>query len=400
VRITDAKVVVCSPGRNYVSLLVSTDEGLSGIGDATLNGRELAVASYLRDHVCPLLVGRDPLQTESTWQYLYRGAYWRRGPVTMTAIGAVDVALWDIKAKLANLPLYQLLGGASRSSVLVYSHASGQDVPELLDDVSRLVEEGYQAVRVQVGSPAATYGVRHGPGPYEPAASSYPVEQIWDTPSYLASVPPMLEAVRERFGPGLHLLHDAHHRLTPLEAAQLGRSVEPYKLWWLEDPTPSEDQTAFRLVRQHTVTPLAVGEVFSSIWDCQTLISERLIDFVRASVAHAGGITHLRRILSFAELYGARSGCHGASDLSPVALAAMLHLDLAVPNFGIQEHMGHPGPWQEVFHVSYQFSDGSMHPGGTPGLGVELDEKAAARYPYEPRYLPVARLADGTVHDW
>jgi mannonate dehydratase len=171
-------------------------------------------------------------------------------------------------------------------------------------------------------------------------------------------------------------------------------------MFWIEDPTPAEDQAAFRLIRQHTTTPLAVGEIFNSIWDCQQLITERLIDYIRTSVSHTGGITHLRRVFGLAELYGVRTGSHGAGDLSPVSLAAALHVDMAVPNFGIQEYMSHLEPAGDVFPHHYSFTDGLMHPGEAPGLGVDLDEKAAAKYPYAPKYLPVNRLRDGTMHDW
>jgi mannonate dehydratase len=404
VKIVDAKVIVTCPGRNYVTLKITTDDGLTGIGDATLNGRELAVASYLSEHVCPLLIGRDAHRIEDTWHYLYKGAYWRRGPVTMTAIAAVDIALWDIKGKVAGLPVYQLLGGAARTGVTVYGHASGGDVPEVLDDVARFLDAGYRAVRVQAAVPGLdkTYGIRSGTSgvTYEPAAGARPAEDVWETGAYLDSVPTVMAAVRDRYGFGFHLLHDVHHRLTPIEAGRLGRSLEPYRMFWIEDPTPAEDQAAFRLIRQHTTTPIAVGEVFNSIWDCQHLITERLIDYIRTSVSHAGGITHLRRVFGLAELYGVRTGSHGAGDLSPVSLAAALHVDMAVPNFGIQEYMSHLDPAAAVFPHGYSFTDGLMHPGDAPGLGVDIDEEEAAKYPYDPKYLPVNRLRDGTMHDW
>ncbi|MEU1902159.1 D-mannonate dehydratase ManD [Nocardiopsis dassonvillei] len=403
-RITSADVIVTCPGRNYVTLKITTEDGTTGLGDATLNGRELSVASYLRDHVCPLLVGRDSGRINDIWQYLYRGAYWRRGPVTMTAIAAVDCALWDILGKQVGKPVHQLLGGAARNGVMVYGHASGRSVDDLLDSVGGFLDQGYRAVRVQAAVPGleSTYGLHH-PGTghtYEPADAAMPTDNVWHTPAYLDFAPRMMKAVRERFGYGFHLLHDVHHRLSPLEAAQLGRSLEPYRMFWIEDPTPAEDQEAFRTIRQHTTTPLAVGEVFNTIWDCQHLITERLIDYIRMSVSHSGGITHLRRIFDLADLYGVRTGSHGAGDLSPVSFAAALHLDLTVPNFGIQEYMGHLEPASEVFRTSYTFADGYMHPGDAPGLGVEIDEEAAARYPYEARYLPVNRRLDGSMHDW
>lgn len=400
-KIVEAKVIVCCPGRNFVTLKIVTDEGVYGIGDATLNGRELAVASYLEDHVCPLLIGRDPSRIEDIWQYLYKGAYWRRGPVTMAAIAAVDVALWDIKGKVAKMPLYQLLGGASREHVIVYSHGTGRDIPETLDAFAKYKEKGFKAIRAQCGVPGmkSVYGVSKG-GAYEPATKGWPEEQSWSTEKYLDFVPKLFEAVREKFGFDIHLLHDVHHRLTPIEAARLGKSIEPYRLFWMEDPVAAENQEAFRIIRQHTVTPVAVGEVFNSIWDCNLLMQEHLIDYIRATITHAGGITHMRRIADFAGMYHVRTGCHGPSDLSPVCMGAALHFDLWVPNFGMQEYMGYHEPTLEVFPHAWSFDDGYMHPGEAHGHGVDIDEKLAAKYPYERAYLPVARLEDGTLSNW
>jgi mannonate dehydratase len=401
-QIAEARVIVTCPGRNFVTLKLTTDDGLTGIGDATLNGRELAVAAYLEHHVCPLLVGRGAGAIEDTWRYLYNGAYWRRGPVTMTAIAAVDTALWDIKGKAASMPVYELLGGRCRNGVTVYGHANGETVEDVLDAVQRYVDLGYEAVRVQIGVPGlpSTYGVSRGDMFYEPAGGSVPRQEVWSTRRYLAWIADALADVRDRFGPELRLLHDVHHRLAPIEAAQLGKTLEPHQLYWLEDPVPAELQANLRLVRSHTTTPLAIGEVFNSIWDCEQLIREQLIDFIRMSVVHSGGITHLRRILHLAELYGVRSGFHGATDLSPACMAAALHLDLAIPNFGLQEYMRHTDETDRVFPHSYTFRDGMLHPGEEPGLGVTIDEELAASFPYEPAMLPVLRLEDGTMHDW
>ena len=402
-KIVDAKVIVCSPGRNFVTLKIVTDEGLHGIGDATLNGRELAVASYLQDHVVPCLIGRDPHQIEDIWHYLYRGAYWRRGPVTMSAIAAVDTALWDIKAKAAGLPLYQLLGGRSRTGVMVYGHANGRDIEETVDEVHRYVELGYRAIRAQSGVPGLgkVYGVSRDRLFYEPADASLPSEHDWSTEKYLDYTPRLFERLREAIGWEHHLLHDVHHRLTPIEAARLGKALEPYRLFWLEDPTPAENQDGFRLIREHTVTPIAVGEIFNTIWDCKALIESQSIDYIRATVVHAGGITHLSRIADLAALYQVRTGCHGATDLSPVCMGAALHFDLWVPNFGIQEYMRHTPETDEVFPHAYTFDKGFLHPGETPGHGVDIDETLAARYPYQRAYLPVNRLQhDGTLWHW
>jgi mannonate dehydratase len=401
-KIASARVIVTCPGRNFVTLKIETEDGAYGIGDATLNGREKAVVAYLEDHVVPTLIGRDPRRIEDIWQYLYRGAYWRRGPVTMRAIAAVDTALWDLKGKTLGVPLYDLLGGKSREGVMVYGHANGDDIGETADEVQRYLELGYRAVRAQSGVPGVkgAYGVGRGQMFYEPADAALPTETVWSTPQYLDHAPKLFDALRERFGFGPHLLHDVHHRLTPLEAAQLGKSLEPHRLFWLEDVTPAENQEGFRLVRQHTTTPLAVGEIFNTLWDCKDLIQEQLIDYIRATVVGAGGLTHLRRIADFASVWQVRTGCHGATDLSPVTMGAALHFDAWVPNFGIQEYMRHTLETDAVFPHAYRFEAGLLYPGDAPGHGVDIDEALAARFPYEPKQLPVARLEDGTMWNW
>jgi mannonate dehydratase len=404
-----AEVLVTSPGRNFVTLRLTTSDGVTGLGDATVNGRELAVVAYLKEHVAPLLVGREANNIEDTWQYLYRGAYWRRGPITMAAIAAVDVALWDIKGKVAGLPVYQLLGGASRRGALAYGHASGSDLPSLFQSIRNHQEQGFKAIRVQTGVPGLgqVYGVATDQKPgarydYEPAGRGVaPKEEEWDSRAYMRHIPTIFAAVREEFGPELPLLHDGHHRLTPNQAASLGKSLEPYDLFWLEDCTPGENQEGLRRVRSQTTTPLAIGEIFNTVWDYQTLITEQLIDYVRSAVTHTGGISALKKIMDFAAIYQIKSGFHGPTDISPVGQAAALHLDIAIHNFGIQEYMKHSDDTLEVFKTSYTFEDGLLHPGDNPGLGVEYDDDLAATFEYSPAYLPVNRLQiDGTMHDW
>lgn len=401
-KIIDAKVIVTSPGRNFVTLKIITEDGVYGLGDATLNGRELSVASYLQDHVIPCLIGRDAHRIEDIWQYLYKGAYWRRGPVTMSAIAAVDTALWDIKGKLAGLPVYQLLGGASRESVMVYGHANGTTIEDTVKTALEYQAQGYKAIRIQCGVPgmASTYGVSKDKYFYEPADADLPTENVWNTSKYLRIVPELFKAAREALGWDVHLLHDIHHRLTPIEAGRLGKDLEQYRPFWLEDATPAENQQAFKLIRQHTTTPLAVGEIFNSIHDCRELIENQLIDYIRATVVHAGGISHLRKIANLADLYQVRTGCHGATDLSPVCMAAALHFDLSIPNFGVQEYMRHTPETDAVFPHAYTFADGAMHPGEAPGLGVDIDEELAAKYEYNRAFLPVNRLEDGTMFNW
>jgi mannonate dehydratase len=400
--IVAARVIVTCPGRNFVTLRIETRSGVYGLGDATLNGRELAVASYLNDHLIPNLIGRDAGRIEDIWQFFYRGAYWRRGPVTMTAIAAVDVALWDILSKLAGMPLYQMLGGRSRDGVLVYGHANGKDVQETVEEVGRYIEKGYKAIRAQSGVPGIkkAYGVSSLKNAYEPAESELPLETVWNTTKYLNVVPQLFDKLRAAYGPEIELLHDGHHRMTPIEAARLARDLEPYRLFWLEDATPADNQQAFELIRRHSLTPLAVGEVFNSIWDAKHLIQNQLIDYIRTTIVHAGGITHVRRLADFAALHQVRTGFHGATDLSPVCMGAALHFDTWVPNFGIQEYMKHCKETDDVFPHDYTFHDGRLYCGEKPGHGVDIDEKLAAKYPYSPKQLPIARLEDGSMWDW
>jgi mannonate dehydratase len=402
-RIAAVEVIVCSPGRNFVTTKVTTDDGVVGYGDGTLNGRELAVVAYLNEHVAPALLGMDATRINDVWAYLYKGAYWRRGPVTMSAISAIDQALWDINAKALGVPVHRLLGGRARDYILTYPHCQGHDIEDVIADVAGRLREGYRAVRVQANVPglATAYGVHDvRAARYEPASSALPEVEEWDTPSYLDFLPRLVAAVRDQLGYGFELLHDAHHRMTPSQAGWLGQRLEPYRLFWLEDPTPEEDQAAFRTVRSHTSTPLAVGEVWNSIHDCQQVITGRLIDYIRIPVTHGGGITHLRDILALANIYGVRSGMQGASDISPLGMAANLSLDWTIPNFGIQEYMGYPEQVWDVFRPHFRLEQGVITLDDTPGLGVDVDEEAARGFPYVPRSLPVNRLRDGTLTDW
>ena len=401
-KITEAKVIVCCPGRNFVTLKIITDQGIFGLGDATLNGMEKSVVAYLENYCIPSLIGRDPRNTEDIWHYFYRGVYWRRGAVSMTAISAIDMALWDIKGKLLNTPLYNLIGGKSREKVLVYAHANGKNVDETLQNISVQIEKGYQAVRVQSGIPGIknTYGVPTDNKPYEPAHKGLAHEEIWDTCRYLNFIPALFEKVRSTFGDDIHLLHDVHHRCTPIEAARLARELEQYHLFWLEDPVAGELQEGLRLIRQHSVTPLAIGEVFNTIYDYSSLFTEQLIDFVRMPIVHGGGITHLLKVAAMASVYHINTGFHGATDLSPVNLAAAIHFNMAVNNFGIQEYMPHQEIVNEVFKINYKFEKGYLTIDDSPGIGVDIDEEAASKFPYTMARLPVNRKTDGTMYNW
>ena len=388
------------PGRNFVTVVIETDDGVRGVGDATLNGRELAVASYLDDHVLPLLIGLDA-SIEDIWHSLYKGAYWRRGPVTMTAIGAIDMALWDIKGKSLDTPVYNLLGGRARTASPSTATPTGRRSTRR-SRPGPVRRGGLQGVRVQSGLPGLDqpYGVGRGDLFYEPAEVDLPLLETFDSGPYLRGVPKLFAAVRDAVGWDVDLLHDVHHRLTPREAAQLGVALEPHQLFWLEDPVPAELQESLRLVRQHTLTPIAIGEVFNTLYDCQQLIAEQLIDYIRTAVAHAGGLTHLQRIAHFAELYHVRTACHGPTDLSPINLAATLHFQTAVHNFGLQEYMRHPEQADEGVRRRLLAGGRDAAPRRAARPRRRLRRGARRRVSVPRAYLPVARRGDGGVHSW
>lgn len=404
-KIQDIKVFVCSPGRNFVTVKVTTDSGLYGLGDATVYGRELAVATYLEEHVVPCLIGRDARDIEDTWQYLYKGVYWRKGTIDLAAIAAIDMALWDIKGKVADLPVYQLLGGKSRNGVSLYAHAHGENVDDTLQKAQELVSEGFSAIRLQSAVPgmSVTYGVLGDKKDYYELQSSRPLppEEPWSTRKYFNMVVDLFEQARARLGRDVDLLHDVHNRLTPIETAKLGKLLEPFDLYFLEDPSLAENQDSYQVIRQHTTTPLAIGETFNTIWDCKNLVQNQLIDYLRMAATHAGGITALRRISDFAGAFDVKMAPHGAPDLSPICFAAHMHLDLWAPNFGIQEFVGLGNEQvRQVFRHGIEVRDGTAFIDDAPGLGVEFDEKAAEKFPYRRSYLPVCRLEDGTMWNW
>lgn len=410
-KITAVKVIVTCPRRNFVIVKIETSEpGLYGVGDATLNGRELSVATLLREHLAPLLLGRDPDRVEDVWQETFRGAYWRGGPIQMTALAGIDLALWDIKGKRAGLPLYSLLGGRTRDGATAYSHAGGRDVLEAEDQARRLMEAGFRAVRAQVAVPGAsgTYGAG---GHREAAAARWTssdgqgmpdVERDWEPSRYLQVVPPLFDHLRSTLGPEVALLHDVHSRLMPIEAARLARELEPYHLLFLEDPLRPEHHDSFAVVRHASTTPVAMGELFHSKYDCLRLITNQWIDYIRCDIGHIGGLTEARKIAAIAEPYQVKTAWHGPGDIGPPTHAANVHLDCAIPNFGVQEWVD-TIYWPEVMEVmphSIRFDRGTIYPPEVPGLGVDIDEAAAARYPYSRAYLPMVRREDGSVHDW
>jgi len=407
-KITSAEVFIGGPKKNYVTLKIMTDQGIYGLGDATLNNRETLPAAYLKDYLIPCMIGMDPRKSEDIWQYFYRGAYFRGGPIAMAAYGAIDMALWDIKGKLAGMPLYQLFGGKSRDGAMVYAHATGTDLEDLMDNISRYAEQGYKAVRVQCGipgMPTAGYGVSETKGAANDFITDFtgviPKVEIWDTDRYMRFMPDALMTIRERFGPELKILHDVHHRLLPREAAEFTKSVEPARLFWLEDPTPAENQDALKLLRQHSTVPIAIGEVFNSPWDCNKLIENELIDFIRVAVTYAGGITPVKRIVDLASMHHVRTGFHGAPSHSPLSMAAQAQLNAWAPNFGIQEYLVLGTPeCDALFPSEHKMEKGQFYVSDAAGLGVDFDESEAAKYEYNPGSHPIVRLEDGTLWNY
>lgn len=400
-KITNVKVVVTCPGRNYVLVKIETDEpGLYGWGDATLNGRELAVAAALEQHIAPLLIGRDPDRIEDAWQMLFRGTYWRGGPVLMTALAGIDLALWDIKGKRAGLPVYSLLGGKTREGALAYTHCGGSDFHEVEDSVRAALAKGFKVVRVQVAIPGnvGTYGTANVGG--GSAREDMPYVETWEPAPYLRTIPKMFEHLRVALGDEIELLHDVHERLNPVQAARLARELEPYHLFFLEDPLRPEHKESFRLIRQHTTTPIAMGELFHDRWECVPLITEQLIDFIRCDIGHIGGLTEARKIAALAETFQVATAWHGPGDIAPMVHAANVHLDLAIPNFGVQEMTFFPEVTREVITGGPTFDNGYMVVSDAPGLGTDVNEELATKYEYQRAYLPMVRRLDGSVHDW
>jgi mannonate dehydratase len=407
-KITDVRVIVTCPGRNYVVVKILTSEpGLYGVGDATLNGRELAVATALKEHIAPLLIGRDPEQIEDIYQYLYRGSYWRSGPVQMTAIAGVDTALWDIKGKRAGMPVYQLLGGRTRIGALAYTHASGSEFAEVEDAVRRAMERGFKCVRAQVAIPGleGTYGTSGKQKSEEQAGrvaqqDDLPQTETFEPGPYLRIVPKLFDHLRAKLGDEVELLHDTHEKLGPIDAARLAKELEPYHLFFLEDLLRPEHKESFRVIRQHSTTPLAMGELFNSLWDCVPLITEQLIDYIRCDLGHIGGISAARKVAALAEAFQVKSAWHGPADIGPPIHAANVHVDISIPNFGVQEMVFFPEVTHEVLPGAPTFKDGYMNVGDAPGLGTDVDEEKAKKYPYQRAYLPTARRKDGSVQDW
>jgi mannonate dehydratase len=410
VKISDIKTILTAPNgiRLVVVKVETTEAGLVGWGCATFTQRALVVQTALEQYLKPFLIGRNVDEIEDIWQSSYVSSYWRNGPVLFNAMSGVDIALWDIKAKRAGMPLYQLLGGKVRQGADCYFHASGNTFLEVEDNARRAMEQGFRHVRVQVATPGyAGYGARGNP----PAAGNLRNEvvgptspkDIWEPAPYVRMVPKLFEHLRTKLGDDVELLHDVHERVTLNQAINLCKALEPYRLFFLEDPLPPEDNDHFRLLRQQTSTPLAMGELFNTQHEYVPLIKERLIDFIRIHISQIGGLSPARKVAALSEFFGVRTAWHGPGDASPLAHAAQLALELASYNFGVHEGSGFPQETQEVFVGCPEVKNGYMLAQEKPGLGIEVDEKLAAKFPIPdgpPNFdysWGTTRRRDGTV---
>ncbi len=405
-KIQDIAVIETAPeGLRLVVVKITTDQpSLYGYGCATFTQRADLIRPAVERYLKPLLVGRPAERIEDTWQLCYDSSYWRNGPVLNNAISGVDMALWDIAGRRAGMPVYQLLGGKCREAADCYAHASGAEIDEVIENARALIAEGFRHVRVQVGVPGmAGYGAGRG---------GAPVTRLHDDPvfapeAYVRRALSLLERCREELGDEIELLHDVHERIPPTMALQFVRDVEPFRLFFLEDPLSPEDIDWFRIIRRQSSTPIAMGELFNSPHEWTPLITERLIDFIRVHLSQAGGLTPCRKIAAMAELMGVRTAWHGPGDVSPVGHAANLALDLACYNFGIQESHRFSDAVREVFRGCPELRNGFLYPNERPGWGIEVDENAAKKYPLgsgeqgERKRLnggwEVIRKPDGTV---
>jgi mannonate dehydratase len=408
-KITNVKTICTAPdGIRLVIVKVETSEpGLYGLGCATFTQRPLAVVTAVEQYLKPFVIGRDPNDIEDIWQAAFVSSYWRSGPILNNAMSGVDQALWDIKAKRAGMPLYQLFGGKARRAADVYVHSSGRDFQEVEDRARAYMEQGFRHIRCQVEVPGmSTYGSGgHRSDTAEVAAKPVyrpPLDaRRWEPRPYCRIVPRLFEHMRSTLGEEVELLHDVHERIPPIMAMQLAKDVERFKLFFLEDIFAPEDNDYFRILRQQCVVPIAMGELFVNQHEYVPLIRDRLIDFIRVHISDIGGLTPARKLAALCEFFGVRTAWHGPGDTSPVGHSANLQLDLSSSNFGIQEASLFGERTKEVFPGCPEVRDGAMWSNEQPGLGIDVNEELAAKYPFPEHPVngawPEIRRADGTV---
>lgn len=398
-KITNVKAIACAPhGIELIVVKVETSEpGLYGLGCATFRQRARPVISAVNDYLHDFALGKDPDRIEDIWQTAYVSSYWRNGPVLNNALSGLDQALWDIKGKRANMPVYQLLGGKVRFAIPLYAHAGGKSKEEVAEDVTRYMEEGYRHVRIQMGG----YGGAGlgGKPDFEEAGFGYPNDSFMNTGKYLKDIPDMFEHVRKVCGDEVHLLHDVHERLQPMDAINLIKDLEQYRPFFIEDPFSPENNHWFKILRQQSSVPLAMGELFNNPHEWVGPMSERMFDYIRIHISQIGGITPAMKVARLGEAFNILTAWHGPGDVSPVGHAANLHIDYAIWNFGIQERHNFSPVLQEIFPGCPTLKGGYMYVNEAPGLGVDINEKLAAKYPIPDKQLnswTQLRSRDGT----
>lgn len=393
ITIQDVQVILTQPqgSRLVIVKVITSEPGLYGLGCATFTQRYHAVVAAIEKHLKPFAIGRDVSRIEEFYRMATVHSYWRNGPVLNNAISGIDQALWDIKGKMANMPVYELLGGKCREAAAVYVHADGRDPQEVTDNVRKFQAQGYRYIRIQMGG----YG---GKDDTFVKTENAPEGHYYDPRAYVRNMLNMIEHVRREVGPEVELLHDIHERLQPIDAVQFAKAVEQYQLFFLEDALAPEDIEWFARIREQCATPQAMGELFNNPREWQPLIAGKLIDFIRMHVSQMGGITPARAVALFAQMYGVRTAWHGPGDTSPVGHAANLHLDLWSPNFGIQEWCRFNDLVYEMFPGLPEVRNGYMYPSDKPGLGIEIDEKLAAKYPCQDQveFWTQTRWPDGS----
>jgi mannonate dehydratase len=405
-KITKVRAILTAPaGIRLVVVKVETSEpGLTGLGCATFTQRARVVETAVNQYLDPFLRGKDPDQIEDLWQAMFQSSYWRNGPCLMNALSGVDMALWDLKGKRAGMPVWQLLGGKCRVAAPVYRHASGATFEEVTQKVKSFMDEGYRTVRIQVAVPGqAAYGARGSATPPPPLeGEGHFAGRVFEPTPYCRIVPKLFEHVRLACGEEVELLHDVHERPHPVQAMGLCKELEKYHPFFVEDPFTPEDVGYFKVLRSQCATPLAMGELFNNPNEWLDLVTGRLIDFIRCHLSQVGGISAARKIAALCEFFRVRTAWHGPGDVSPVGHAANLHVDLAAWNFGIQEATVFNEDARAVFPGTPEIKDGMMWSNDKPGLGVDLNEELAAKFPIKddpPFDLDWGRLRgrDGTI---
>ena len=378
IKITDVKTILTAPaGRRLAVVKVSTSEPeLYGLGCATFTQRIRTVQTAVDVYLKPFLVGKSPWDIEDIWHSSFFSSYWRNGPVLNNALSGVDMALWDILGKWTGLPLYQLLGGKSRQAVDTYRSATGSSFEELVESAHDLMDQGLRHIRCEPPSEKVEPTLKH----YKKVPPNQKL-RLWDGPGYARELPRFFERLRSELGEKIELLTDVHELIPPVLAFQLAKDLEPSRLFFLEDPLSPEDIGYFKHLRQQSSTPIAMGELFNNPNEWLNLISQRLIDYIRVHISQIGGITMARKLAHLCEFFRVRTAWHGPGDVSSVGHAANVHLDLVCNNFGIQEFHGLNQAEEDVFPGSPHVKNGYIYISEKPGLGVDLDEDLAARFP-------------------